>query len=56
MLAKPLPCADEKKGDLFDEAIMRELKENPEASCRVIAAKVGLSKSTVANRMKALKA
>lgn len=56
LLAKPLPCADEKKGDLFDEAIMRELKENPEASCRVIAAKVGLSKSTVANRMKALKA
>lgn len=56
LLAKPLPCADEKKGDLFDEAIMRELKENPEASCQVIAAKVGLSKSTVANRMKALKA
>ena len=24
LLAKPLPCADEKKGDLFDEAIMRD--------------------------------
>lgn len=54
--ALPVAPVEEKEEDEIDQAIRRELEANPSASCRVIAGKVGASKSAVFERMKKIKA
>ena len=54
---KALPAAlVEEDEDELDQAIRRELDADPAASCRTIAEKVGVSKSTVSERLKKIKA
>ena len=54
--ALPAAPTEEHDEDELDQAIRRELEANPSASCRTIAEKVGIGKSTVCNRIQKIKA